>query len=102
MAADISGTIDRQTAAGNVGVGGMILHVLNLSNDIVTDISTFSSGQYYYLGLLPGKYRAYVDAAQMAQSGYDCEPTFREFEVKPSSEGSSVEGISFVLIPASK
>ncbi len=100
MAADIAGTIDRQTAAGNVGVGGMILHVLNLSNDVITDITTFSSGQYYYLGLLPGKYRAYVDATQMAQSGYESEPASREFEVKSSASGSSVEGISFVLIPA--
>lgn len=102
IAADISGTVERRTQSGNVGVGGMILHVINMSNDAVTEISTFSSGQYYYLGLLPGKYRAYLDAAQMAQYGYESEPKSREFEVKPSAAGSSVENISFVLVPLSQ
>lgn len=102
MAADISGTVERQTQSGSVGVGAMVLHVINLSNDIATDITTFSSGQYYYLGLIPGKYTAYLDAAQLAQYGYESEPKTREFEVKPSATGSSIEGISFVLKPSVK
>ena len=97
MAADISGTVERETTAGKVGVGGMLLHVLNLSKDMISEITTFSSGQYYYLGLVPGTYRAYLDSAQMERYGYVSEPPSIEFEVKPSATGSSVENISFVL-----
>jgi hypothetical protein len=99
MAADISGVIERQTSAGKVGVGGIRLKVLNLSKDIVIDIVSFSSGQFYYLGLIPGKYRAYLDPEQLDRYGYRAEPASLEFEVLPSEAGSSVENVSFVLLP---
>ncbi|MBI5266495.1 MAG: hypothetical protein HY851_04600, partial [candidate division Zixibacteria bacterium] len=97
IAADISGTVERETQAGKVGVGGILLHVLNLSKDVITDITTFSSGQYYYLGLIPGRYRAYLDPAQLDRFGYVAEPHSIEFDVKPSTTGTSVEHVSFVL-----
>lgn len=99
MAADISGLVERQTQAGKVGVGGITLHVINLTKDIVTEITTFSSGQYYYLGLIPGKYRAYLDPAQMERYGYVSEPASLEFEILPSTDGTSVENINFTLLP---
>ena len=97
MAADISGTVERETPSGQVGVGGILLHVLNLSKDMITDITSFSSGQYYYLGLTPGKYRAYLDEAQLERYGYIAEPSSIEFEIKPSPTGSSIDNINFVL-----
>ena len=99
MAADISGAVERQTTAGHVGVGGFTLHVVNLTNEVVTEITTFSSGQYYYLGLIPGKYRAYLDPAQLERYGYTSEPASLEFEIQPSSDGASVENINFALLP---
>jgi hypothetical protein len=98
MAADISGMVERQIPSGKVGVGGITLHIFNLTKDVITDLTTFSSGQYYYLGLIPGKYRAYLDQAQMEQYGYQSEPKSIEFEVQASESGSSVENINFVLV----
>ncbi len=99
MAADVSGVVEHQSAAGLTGVGGMSLHLVNISKDIVTDIVTFSNGQFYYLGLIPGNYRAYLDSEQLERFGYASEPKSIEFEVKPSTTGSSIENINFVLVP---
>ena len=99
MAADISGVIERETSAGRVGIGGIRLKVLNISKDIATDIMSFSSGQFYYLGLIPGKYSAYVDPEQLERYGYRAEPASLEFEVQPSESGTSIENVSFVLLP---
>ncbi len=99
MAADISGVIERETSFGKVGIGGIKLKVLNISKDIVTEIVSFSNGQYYFLGLIPGSYRAYLDPEQLERYGYQAEPPSLDFEVLPSEAGSSVENINFVLVP---
>lgn len=97
MAADISGVIERETPGGNVGVGGIRLKLLNVDKDVAIDIVSFSSGQYYYLGLIPGHYRAYLDPEQLDKFGYIAEPPSMEFDVLPSESGSSIENINFVL-----
>jgi hypothetical protein len=99
MAADVTGMVERQIPSGKVGVGGITLHIINLTKDIATELTSFSSGQFYYLGLIPGKYRAYLDAAQMEQYGYQSDPKSIEFEVQASESGSSIENINFVLVP---
>jgi hypothetical protein len=99
MAADISGVIERETPGGNVGIGGIRLKLLNVGKDVSFDIVSFSSGQYYYLGLIPGHYRAYLDPEQLNRYGYIAEPPSLEFDVLPSESGSSIENINFVLKP---
>jgi hypothetical protein len=99
MAADLSGVVERETPGGNIGVGGMRLKLLNVGKDVAIDIVSFSSGQFYYLGLIPGHYRAYLDPEQLDRYGYIAEPPSLEFDVLPSESGSSVENINFVLKP---
>ena len=97
VASDLSGNVGIESGTGKVGVGGIRLKVLNLSKDIATEISTFNNGDFYYMGLVPGHYRAFVDPQQLSQYGYVSTPESIEFEVKPSQRSSSVEGINFVL-----
>ncbi|HSH00725.1 MAG TPA: hypothetical protein VLB27_11770, partial [candidate division Zixibacteria bacterium] len=97
-ASDISGSVLRVTPAGDVGAGGIKILLVNLSRDVVTEITTFNDGEYYYLGLLPGRYRAYIDQDQLAQYGYSTQPESIEFEIAPQEGGSSVEGINFLLL----
>jgi hypothetical protein len=97
VASDMSGNVSVLSLAGKVGVGGLHLKVLNLSKDIVTEISTFNNGDFYYLGLVPGHYRAFVDPQQLGQYGYVSTPESVEFEVKASDKTSSIENIDFVL-----
>lgn len=98
-ASDIIGTVKRQTRLGDVGVGGIKLTILNLSTDVVSVITTFNDGEFFFLGLLPGQYRAYLDKATLAAYGYRAEPESFEFEVKPVRGGMSIEDVDFRLIP---
>lgn len=69
---------------------------------VLTEVTTFSGGDYYYLGLLPGSYRAYVDPDQLARYGYATVPQYREFSIQPSEDGALVEDLKFDLVPAAQ
>ncbi len=101
-ASDISGSIRRTTDVGPVGVGGIKLVIFNISRDIMTQVATFNDGEYYHLGLLPGRYRAYVEPSQLESYGYKSTPQSIEFEIKPEPGGSTIEAIDFLLSPALK
>ncbi|PWB71561.1 hypothetical protein C3F09_07685 [candidate division GN15 bacterium] len=98
-ASDISGIVFRQSPEGKFGLGGIKVKILNISRDIVTELTTFNNGEFYYLGLVPGNYRAYIDPDQLSQFGYTTLPESIQFEVKPSITGTTVDKIEFSLIP---
>lgn len=99
MAGEINGSVKRQTASGQSGLGGAKVVLVNLSTGERTEISTFNNGEFYYLGLIPGRYRAEVDNNQLTSSGYKSSPPYIDFELKPSETGAIVEDIHFLLIP---
>lgn len=99
VTSEISGTINRQLPSGSeLGVGGIKIQVMNLTSEALTEIISFNNGEFYYLGLTPGSYRAYVDPEQLAAYGYVAEPSYIEFIVEPSAGGVSIENIKFLLI----
>ncbi len=97
--AEISGIVERQGPVGVAGVGGIRIRVVNLSSDVVTEIITFSNGEFYYLGLLPGLYSAHIAPEQLERLGYGSRPETIQFDVKPLEEGTSIDDINFLLIP---
>lgn len=99
-ASEVSGSVKRQVGAGTAGLGAIRVLVFNVSKDVLTEITTFNDGEYYYLGLLPGSYRAYIDPDQLQRGGYRSQPEAIEFDVKPTTGGVSIENISFLLLPA--
>ncbi|MCH9032660.1 MAG: hypothetical protein IIB00_10440, partial [candidate division Zixibacteria bacterium] len=96
---DISGKVTRMTEHGEVGAGGVRIFILNISSDIVTEVTTFNDGEFFYLGLLPGKYRVYLDSKQLAESGYRADRDGRNFEILPKRGGESIRGVNFNIIP---
>ena len=96
---DISGQVSRQVGDMKTGQGGIKLMIINISNESVTEITTFSNGQFYYLGLIPALYRIYIDPEQLEKYGYRSEPYGIEFEVEPVEGGTSIEDINLLLIP---
>ncbi|MEE8576563.1 MAG: carboxypeptidase-like regulatory domain-containing protein, partial [candidate division Zixibacteria bacterium] len=60
MAGEVSGKVTRRTKRGRSGLGGVRIEIFNITKEIVTEVTTFNDGEFYYLGLLPGKYRAYI------------------------------------------
>ena len=99
-ASEISGSVRRTVAGGSAGVGGIRVMLLNISKDVLTEVTTFGDGEYYYLGLLPGSYRAYLDLDQISRAGYRSEPESLEFDIKPGVGGELIENISFLMVPA--
>jgi hypothetical protein len=61
------------------------------------DLLTYSNGEYYYLGLTPGKYHVMVDSSQLQLLHYTSTPAYRDIEIKSVEEGDMVEKINFIL-----
>jgi len=99
MAGELSGMVRRHTSHGDAGLGGARLKVVNLETGAVTSVTTFNNGEYYYLGLLPGHYRAQIDPEQLNGYGYNSEPEYIDFEMQSDPNGGFVEDINFLLVP---
>jgi len=99
MASEISGSVKRQVGEGAAGLGGIKVVFFNISKDVITEVTTFSDGEYYFLGLLPGSYRAYLDPEQLKRGGYRTEPATLEFDIKPVMGGQTIENIDFLMVP---
>ncbi|MEE9553651.1 MAG: hypothetical protein V3W18_05085, partial [candidate division Zixibacteria bacterium] len=98
-ASQISGKIVRRIDGVETGQGGITLNLINLSKVSITEITTFSNGEFYYLGLVPGLYRAYIDLEQLEKYGYVSRPNEIEFLVEPVEGGTFIENINFAIVP---
>ncbi|KAA3636186.1 MAG: hypothetical protein DWP97_03255 [Calditrichaeota bacterium] len=96
-ASELSGKVERKLGDIVSGIGGFKVYVMNLSKEFVVELPTFNSGDFYYLGLIPGSYRAYLDPKELDKYGYVSNPPYIEFEIKPTTGGTFVEGINFLL-----
>ena len=95
---EVEGMVQRQTETGLTGQGGIKVHFYHLGKESVTEITTFSNGDYFYLGLIPGRYRAYIDPDQLTRLGYRSEPEYIEFDMEAVEGGATVSNVDFVLI----
>lgn len=99
MAGEISGMVQRQLTLGKAGAGGIRVIVINLVKGTKTEITTFNDGDFYYLGLIPGKYRAVPDPEQLSNYGYTSRPELIDFEVRATEGGDIISDINFLLVP---
>ena len=100
QASEVGGSVKRVVGGGLSGIGGFKIVLLNVSKDVVTEVTTFNDGVFFYLGLLPGSYRAYIDPEQLKRYGYVCDPPAIEFDIRPIAGGETVENLDFTLSPA--
>ncbi len=98
-AGEVTGTVDRKIPEGKVGVGGLKLKVVNEASGKEFEITTFNNGEFYYLGLVPGMYRAYIDPEQLEKYGYISTPPDISFQVKTVSGGDYIDNINFTISP---
>ena len=96
-ASEISGKVERKLGNITSGLGGFKVYLMNLSKESLIELPTFNSGDFYYLGLIPGSYRAYLDKSELDKYGYSCDPPYIEFEIKPVAGGTFIENINFTL-----
>lgn len=95
----IEGKVMRFVAGKYEAQNRVRIHIVNSETDYRDMVPVFTDGSYYKLGIMPGKYIAYVDSMQLAILGVVSAPPFREFNVKSSESGDFIDGINFELIP---
>ncbi len=78
-------------------ISGLTMEIKSVSGDIEKSVSVFNDGSFYYMGLPPGRYEAYVDSSQLAVLGVYEVPEKLLFDVKPTKNGDYVEGLSILL-----
>jgi len=96
-AGEIAGKVDRKIKNGSVGIGGIRLIVVNEKTGKETELTTFNSGEFFYIGLVPGMYRAYIDPKQLERYGYDSEPAYNRFQVNAVAGGDYIGNIDFMI-----
>jgi len=98
-AGEISGTVDRHIPDGKVGVGGINIMIDNEATGKETKLTSFNNGEFYYMGLVPGVYRAVIESEQLNRYGYASDPPSISFQIKTIAGGDNVSNLNFLIIP---
>jgi len=98
-AGEINGVVKRMVGDGTTGVGGIRMKVVNEVTGKEIIITTFNNGEYFYLGVVPGLYKAFPDPEQLGQYGYVSDPPYTKFQVKTIEGGDIIENLNFTIKP---
>lgn len=105
IAGQINGYVNFKKESGPEPAAGVRMLVMRLSDSTLMefdeDFLTYESGEFFNVGLLPGKYAVAPDAAQLAKLKLEAEPKYREFTLRSIEEGDMVENLNFDIIPMS-
>ena len=93
----VDGTVLREQGGVLSAIAGLTLEIKSLSGGKDRSVNVFNDGSFYYMGLPPGDYEAYVDPTQLRVLEVVSDPPSLHFTVKPSIDGDFVEGLKMVL-----
>jgi hypothetical protein len=96
-ASEIEGKVYQITASVKSPLPGIKVHIEGTDSDQSITINTFSDGSFYYFGLMPGKYKIYLDKEQLEYIKYKSEPAEIAVAVEASGAGKSIENLNFEL-----
>ncbi len=102
VAGQIGGYVKLITKDGPEGQGGIKLNIKNRFGDqkeikMPEDFLSYSTGEFYNIGLTPGKYQVYPDPAQMKRLQLIADPPFINFELHNSPDGDILDTLNFLL-----
>ncbi len=93
----VEGKVLRLAGTKMTSVPGLTLYIKSKSTGRTTSVSVFNDGSFYYMGLQPGEYEAYVDSTQLSVLGVYADPAILNFNIKPTKNGDFVEGLKIIL-----
>ncbi len=93
----VDGTVLKIEGKTATAIPGLTLEIRTISADFQKSVVIFSDGTFYYMGMPPGKYIAYVDSSQLSMLGIVADPAVLTFEVRPTKSGDYVEGLQILL-----
>ncbi len=97
FAGEINGSIKKQNGKDLLPLAGMKIKIENKSNGQIRKVSSFSDGTFYYFGLLPGKYRIYIDNEILKKLGLKSYPEYYDLEIKSVETGDYFDKLNFIL-----
>ena len=96
-AGEISGSVTRKVNSTEEVVPGMKVHIKKLNDDKDKIVSTFTDGSYYHYGLLPGKYKVYLDESDLKKLNLKSYPKKYDIEIKSKINGDDISKLKFRL-----
>lgn len=97
IAGEVDGKVSRKVGNSYSDIGGIKIYIKNISDEKVETVITFSDGSYYYFGLRPGKYIAYLDEEQLEILGIKKNVEPIEFAISPVENGDIIMNVDFIL-----
>ena len=91
----IEGRVVRQTVDSVVPVAGLRLFLRRHGSSQTVQLTTFSDGAFYLIGVKPGTYELSVDPATLARLELTAWPI--GFSMPSSPEGATVDGLEMRL-----
>ncbi|MGC8595173.1 MAG: hypothetical protein ACP5MI_06165 [Candidatus Kryptoniota bacterium] len=99
----VGGVVDGMVVASDRGtenvIPGLSLEIKSSTGQFNKSIAVFSDGSFYYMGLPPGGYVAYIDSSQLSILNMVSQPQLLSFVIKPTKQGDYVSGLKIKLIP---
>ncbi len=93
----VDGTVLRSAGKSGVPIPGLSLIIKSMDSNLVKTVPVFNDGSFYYMGLPPGKYEAYVDSSQLSELDLHSDPVALRFEVKRTDKGDFIDGLKITL-----
>jgi hypothetical protein len=95
VAGVVEGRVTVEDGDRSRAIPGIRVHLQGVETAFSREVSTFSDGSYYLMGIPPGAYTATVDADQREMLGVTGDPV--EFEVRVTEHGDFVGGVNLTL-----
>ncbi len=96
----IEGKVDLNLEKAINDLSGIRLYAKSMDGEgDVKTISTFSDGSFYTMGLLPGRYRLYIDPGQLDILDAKSFPAADTLVIKQKEDGDQISNLDFVLRP---
>jgi hypothetical protein len=99
---DMMGTVRYEGKEGTKGLAG--IKIIVIRKDVAAMETTLSTGggDFLFSNLVPGRYTAYIDDAQMKKLSLTSDPPSRDFRIESREEGDIVDHIDFLLQPVAE
>lgn len=97
---EAAGNITLLNDNANKGIGRVIVNIYNEKSEFVTRILSESDGYFSYIGLIPGKYYASIDAEQLKKLKLKSLTEKNSFTIKPTRDGDVISNLNFSIYNA--
>jgi outer membrane protein OmpA-like peptidoglycan-associated protein len=93
----IEGSVLKVYGKHKIAQSGIKIHVLSEDKSWSTEIPVYSDGNFYYMGIPPGNYTAYVDSIQLDILNLYSSPESITFTIKKNLSGDEYSNLNFEL-----